>query len=282
MSRGDTLVLTRSDVHDLLALRRVHRGGGGGVPPARRGAEPRPGRPRGAVAGGRASTSRPPASSCGRLYFAAKINANFPGNPAPPRSPRHPGSDRALRRRGRPPARGHGLDRGDGPAHRRRHRGRGEVAGAPGGGNGDGLRLRRQGALSSGPSPASFRCRRPTRSTPKTGHGRRVRAGAVGRAAARRPAVDGSRGGARRERVCVTCTPSRRPFLFRDQVAPGTFVAAVGADSPDKQELDPALMAAAMVVVDVLEQCAVDRRPASRPRSGRGPDEKTSTPSSPT
>jgi len=56
--------------------------------------------------------------------------------------------------------------------------------------------------------------------------------------------------------VCVTCTPSRRPFLFREHVRPGTFVAAVGADSPDKQELDPQLMAAAVLVVDVLDQCA--------------------------
>ena len=36
----------------------------------------------------------------------------------------------------------------------------------------------------------------------------------------------------------------------------GTFVAAVGADSHDKQEVDPKLMAAAVVVTDVLEQCA--------------------------
>jgi alanine dehydrogenase len=56
--------------------------------------------------------------------------------------------------------------------------------------------------------------------------------------------------------VCVTCTPARRAFLRREHVGPGTFVAAVGADSGDKQELDPALMAAAVVVVDVLEQCA--------------------------
>jgi len=56
--------------------------------------------------------------------------------------------------------------------------------------------------------------------------------------------------------VCVTCTPSRRPFLLREHVGPGTFVAAVGADSPDKQELDPALLAAGVVVPDVLEQCA--------------------------
>jgi alanine dehydrogenase len=56
--------------------------------------------------------------------------------------------------------------------------------------------------------------------------------------------------------VCVTCTPSRRPFLEREHVRPGTFVAAVGADSPDKQELHPALMAGGTVVVDVLDQCA--------------------------
>jgi alanine dehydrogenase len=57
--------------------------------------------------------------------------------------------------------------------------------------------------------------------------------------------------------VCVTCTPSRRPVLFRAHVAPGTFVAAVGADSHDKQELDPALMGVARVVADALDQCAV-------------------------
>jgi ornithine cyclodeaminase/alanine dehydrogenase-like protein (mu-crystallin family) len=56
--------------------------------------------------------------------------------------------------------------------------------------------------------------------------------------------------------VCVTCTPSREPLLRRGQVRPGTFVAAVGADNADKQELDPRLMAAAVVVADVLEQCA--------------------------
>ena len=56
--------------------------------------------------------------------------------------------------------------------------------------------------------------------------------------------------------VCVTCTPSRKAYLMREDVRPGTFVAAVGADSADKQELDPQLMAAGVVVTDVLEQCA--------------------------
>jgi alanine dehydrogenase len=56
--------------------------------------------------------------------------------------------------------------------------------------------------------------------------------------------------------VCVTCTSSRRPFLMREHVRAGTFVAAVGADNPLKQELDTRLLASNKVVVDVLEQCA--------------------------
>ena len=56
--------------------------------------------------------------------------------------------------------------------------------------------------------------------------------------------------------VCVTCTPSRRAFVFRDDVASGAFISAVGADSEGKQELEPALVASATLVVDVLEQCA--------------------------
>lgn len=56
--------------------------------------------------------------------------------------------------------------------------------------------------------------------------------------------------------VVVTCTPSRRAFVARSMVAPGTFLAAVGADNQGKQELEPALVASATLVVDVLEQCA--------------------------
>ncbi|HEX8652465.1 MAG TPA: ornithine cyclodeaminase family protein [Pyrinomonadaceae bacterium] len=56
--------------------------------------------------------------------------------------------------------------------------------------------------------------------------------------------------------ICVTCTPSEEYFLKREMVARGAFIAAVGADSPDKQELDPALMQGNKVVADILEQCA--------------------------
>lgn len=55
--------------------------------------------------------------------------------------------------------------------------------------------------------------------------------------------------------ICVTCTPSRTPLLRRKDIAAGTFIAAVGADSEDKVEIDPTLMAAGVIVVDSLEQC---------------------------
>ena len=56
--------------------------------------------------------------------------------------------------------------------------------------------------------------------------------------------------------VCVTCTPARRAFVMAADVPPGMFIAAVGADSQGKQELEPALVASATLVVDVLDQCA--------------------------
>ena len=59
-----------------------------------------------------------------------------------------------------------------------------------------------------------------------------------------------------RSDICITCTPSRRFIVDRDWVPPGCFVAAVGADNENKQEIDPALFRSARVVVDSLEQCA--------------------------
>ncbi len=55
--------------------------------------------------------------------------------------------------------------------------------------------------------------------------------------------------------LIVTCTPSTGP-LFRDRwVRPGTHITAVGSDTPEKQELDPAILARAhRVVVDSLSQ----------------------------
>jgi ornithine cyclodeaminase/alanine dehydrogenase-like protein (mu-crystallin family) len=55
--------------------------------------------------------------------------------------------------------------------------------------------------------------------------------------------------------MCVTCTTSTEPILERDLVRAGTFVAAVGADSPVKHEVGVGLLAASKVVADSLEQC---------------------------
>jgi alanine dehydrogenase len=72
-------------------------------------------------------------------------------------------------------------------------------------------------------------------------------------------ARDGERGVERAIResdVVVTCTPSRGPLFPAEWVRAGTLVAAVGADSPAKQEMAPQLFGMAKVVVDILEQCA--------------------------
>lgn len=55
--------------------------------------------------------------------------------------------------------------------------------------------------------------------------------------------------------IVVTCTTSREAFIAPPMVAPGAFIAAVGADNPEKQEIAPALMASSVVVVDNLQQC---------------------------
>jgi ornithine cyclodeaminase/alanine dehydrogenase-like protein (mu-crystallin family) len=69
-------------------------------------------------------------------------------------------------------------------------------------------------------------------------------------------AVDDYRRAARESDIVVTCTPSRAPLLGLDDLSRGVFVAAVGADSEDKQEIDPHSLADCAVVVDILEQCA--------------------------
>jgi alanine dehydrogenase len=54
--------------------------------------------------------------------------------------------------------------------------------------------------------------------------------------------------------ICVTCTPARRFFVRAEDVPPGMFIAAVGADSPGKQEIDPALLRSSKVVTDLTAQ----------------------------
>jgi alanine dehydrogenase len=56
--------------------------------------------------------------------------------------------------------------------------------------------------------------------------------------------------------ICITCTTSASPVLTEDLELRGCFVAAVGADNPDKHEIAPALMKRARVLVDDIEACA--------------------------
>ena len=83
-----------------------------------------------------------------------------------------------------------------------------------------------------------------------------VAARATARLGLRVEAIEDVRAALRESDVCVTCTPARRAFVMAADVRPGTFIAAVGADSEGKQEIDPLLIASATLVVDVLEQCA--------------------------
>ncbi|MFM0596978.1 MULTISPECIES: ornithine cyclodeaminase family protein [Paraburkholderia] len=57
--------------------------------------------------------------------------------------------------------------------------------------------------------------------------------------------------------LIVTATPSREALLRSAWVRDGTHITAVGADGPGKQELDPAIVGrAGVVVVDSIEQCS--------------------------
>jgi len=56
--------------------------------------------------------------------------------------------------------------------------------------------------------------------------------------------------------LVVTCTPSTSPLLYADDLRPGTHITAVGSDTPEKQELDPEILARAdLVVADSISQC---------------------------
>ena len=53
----------------------------------------------------------------------------------------------------------------------------------------------------------------------------------------------------------VTCTPSTKPLIKVDQIEKGVHITAMGSDTPEKQELDSAILRKAdRVVVDSIEQ----------------------------
>jgi len=63
-------------------------------------------------------------------------------------------------------------------------------------------------------------------------------------------------GSVRLSDICVTCTTSHEPLIGETSVHPGLFIAAVGADNPHKQEIDTVVMATSKIVCDVIGQCA--------------------------
>jgi len=62
----------------------------------------------------------------------------------------------------------------------------------------------------------------------------------------------------RQSDLIVTCTAATEFFVRKEDARPGTFIAAVGADGAHKQEIDPGLIASAKIVADSREQsCSI-------------------------
>jgi ornithine cyclodeaminase len=58
--------------------------------------------------------------------------------------------------------------------------------------------------------------------------------------------------------LIVTSTPSHTPLLRAEQIREGTHITAMGADTAEKNELEPAILGKAdLVVADSIEQCRV-------------------------
>jgi len=58
--------------------------------------------------------------------------------------------------------------------------------------------------------------------------------------------------------VVVTVTPARAPLVKDEWIAPGTHIAALGADKGGDQELDPRIVQRARIFVDDIRQCRTD------------------------
>jgi len=56
--------------------------------------------------------------------------------------------------------------------------------------------------------------------------------------------------------IVVTTTPSRKPLVMNEWVSEGTHINCIGADAPGKEELDPAILKRAKIVVDDWEQAS--------------------------
>lgn len=69
--------------------------------------------------------------------------------------------------------------------------------------------------------------------------------------------------------LIVTTTPAKEPLLRVDEIGPGTHITAMGSDTLDKQELDPAILGRAdAVVADSREQARIRGEVAHALRRG--------------
>jgi ornithine cyclodeaminase len=73
--------------------------------------------------------------------------------------------------------------------------------------------------------------------------------------------IETTRNGADIAATCnliITATPSHDPLLQAEQIRAGTHITAMGSDTREKNELDPAILGKAdLVVADSIEQCRV-------------------------
>ncbi|HEX9651320.1 MAG TPA: ornithine cyclodeaminase family protein [Cyclobacteriaceae bacterium] len=56
--------------------------------------------------------------------------------------------------------------------------------------------------------------------------------------------------------ICVTCTTSEKAFVKEAYIYPGLFLAAVGADNEEKQELEPEVLKKSKLVTDLTAQAS--------------------------
>jgi len=56
--------------------------------------------------------------------------------------------------------------------------------------------------------------------------------------------------------IVVTTTPSRKPLVSGEWIRPGMHFNCIGADAPGKEELDPAILKRAKIVIDNWEQAS--------------------------
>jgi len=56
--------------------------------------------------------------------------------------------------------------------------------------------------------------------------------------------------------IVVTVTPARKPILKKELILPGTHINAIGADAQGKEELEPAILKKAKIVIDDWAQAS--------------------------